>query len=183
MRVIAGLAVFLLLPALAGCGAQSPTGSAARSTAANSNDAPFQYARCIRSHGVPSFPDPQVTTSPGSSSVRQMVPASVGGSPKFKSAQQACRGLLPGPADRSTRSYGHGPGPAGLLAFARCLRGHGLSGFPDPDRDGRITAQMISASGINLHTPVFLSAARACLGTTHGAISAADVLAAANHTS
>jgi hypothetical protein len=180
MRPIAALVLALLIPALAGCGSQAPTGSASRSNSSPSNGAPFEYARCIRTHGVPSFPDPQVTTSAGSTSVRQMVPASVGGSPKFKTAEQACRGLLPGP---SAGPDGGGPGAGVLLAFARCLRRHGLGGFPDPDRDGRITPQMISAAGINLHGPAFLSAATACVGVTHGAITPADVLAAANHTS
>jgi hypothetical protein len=176
MRLTIGLALALLM-ALAGCGSQTPTGSAGRSVASTSNDAPFQYARCIRSHGVPSFPDPQVTTSPGSTSVRQMVPASVGDSPQFRAAQHACRGLMPGPGARPDNG---GPGPAVLLAFTRCLRGHGLAGFPDPNRDGRITPQMISAAGINLRAPAFVSAARACIGVTRGAITAADVLAAAN---
>jgi hypothetical protein len=177
MRFIAGVVVAVFIPVLAGCGSQGPPASASQSRASASNDAPFRYARCIRSHGVPSFPDPQVTSSPGSTSVRQMVPASVANTPKFKSAQKACGGLLPGPGARGGRE---GPAAAVLLAFARCLRGHGLSGFPDPGRDGRITEQMISAAGVNLRGPAFLSAARACIGVTHGAITAADVLQAAN---
>jgi hypothetical protein len=177
MRFIAGVVVAVFIPALAGCGSQGPPASASQSQASASNDAPFRYARCIRSHGVPSFPDPQVTSSPGSTSVRQMVPASVADTPKFKSAQKACSGLSPGPGARGGQQ---GPAASVLLAFARCLRGHGLSGFPDPGRDGRITQQMISAAGVNLRGPAFLSAARACIGVTHGAITAADVLQAAN---
>lgn len=177
MRFTAGLALAVLISALAGCGSQRPPVNAGQSKASASTDAPFRYARCIRSHGVPNFPDPQVTSSPGSTSVRQMVPASVANTPKFKSAQKACSGLMPGPG---TVAGHQGPGAAVLLAFARCLRGHGLSGFPDPGRDGQITQQMISAAGINLRGPAFLTAARACVGVTHGAITAADVLAAAN---
>jgi hypothetical protein len=177
MKLSAGLALVLLIPAVAGCGSQPPTGSASGATASASNDAPFQYARCIRAHGVPSFPDPLITTTPGSTSVRQMAPASVANAPKFKTAEKACQSLEPGP--NSGSSDHHGPSGAVLLAFTRCLRSHGLSGFPDPDRNGRISPQMISAAGINLRGPAFLSAARACIGVTHGAITAADVLAAA----
>ena len=46
----------------------------------------LQYARCVRSHGVPNFPDP-------ASDGRIPDPASVGidqGSPKFQAANQAC---------------------------------------------------------------------------------------------
>jgi hypothetical protein len=177
VRVIVGLVLTLAVSAVAGCGSQAPTGKASQGIANTSNDAPFQYAHCIRSHGVPSFPDPQVTSTPGSTSVRQIAPASVVSAPKFKTAEHACAGLMPGPGARPSHE---GPGGAVLLAFARCLRTHGLSGFPDPDRNGRITSQMITAAGINLRTPAFLSAARACIGVTHGAITAADVLAAGN---
>jgi hypothetical protein len=46
----------------------------------------LEFARCVRSHGVPSFPDP-------ASDGRIPDPASVGidqGSPKFEAANQAC---------------------------------------------------------------------------------------------
>jgi hypothetical protein len=49
------------------------------------------FAECIRSHGVPSFPDP-------GSDGRIPDPASVGidqGSPKFEAANQACRRYRP----------------------------------------------------------------------------------------
>jgi hypothetical protein len=46
----------------------------------------LEYARCVRSHGVPNFPDP-------GSDGRIPDPATVGvdqGSPKFEAANQAC---------------------------------------------------------------------------------------------
>jgi hypothetical protein len=46
----------------------------------------LQYSRCVRSHDVPNFPDPD-------SSGRIPDPASLGidqGSPKFQAANQAC---------------------------------------------------------------------------------------------
>lgn len=175
MRFIARLSVVLLLPAVAGCGSAGPTSGSDRAGARTSNDAPFRYAQCIRSHGVPSFPDPVVTSSPGQTSVRQMVPASAGLSPKFEAAQKACRGILPTPGARSDHQ---GPGAAILLAFAKCLRSHGISTFPDPGPQGQITRQMLATAGVNLRTPVFLDAARACIGVTHGAITPADIRAA-----
>jgi hypothetical protein len=51
----------------------------------------LSYARCVRSHGVPNFPDP------GSDS-RIPDPATVGidqGSPKFEAANQACSKYRP----------------------------------------------------------------------------------------
>jgi hypothetical protein len=103
------------------------------------------------------------------------VPASLGSAPKFKSAEKACGGIISGP---NARPDHQGPPAAVLLAFARCLRVHGMSDFPDPDPQGRLTSQMLSAAGVNLHTPVFLDAAKACIGVTHGAITPADIRAA-----
>lgn len=176
MRLVSSLVLTLLVTAVAGCGSSGPTGAlGGRKT--NGVAAAYHYARCMRSHGLTGFPDPHVSVSPGHTSISMMAPASLGSLSKVKAAQKACAGILPAPGSRSTQE---GPGRTVLLAFARCLRSHGLSGFPDPGRDGQISPQMISAAGINLHTPVFLSAARACIGVTHGAITPADVLAAAN---
>jgi hypothetical protein len=81
-----------------------------------------------------------------------------------------------------------GPGSSGgsdqlankpaFLAFAHCMRAHGVSGFPDPTAQGQITRQMLSAAGVDLHSPVVQRAAFDCVGVTHGAITAADVRAA-----
>ncbi len=174
MRFIAGLVLALVIATVAGCGSSGPAGPTTARAPSSPVAAAYGYARCMRSHGVTGFPDPHVSVSPGRTSISQVAPASAGSAPQFKTAEHACAGLMPAPGRRA----GHeGPGAAVLLAFARCLRTHGLSGFPDPDRDGRITSQMITAAGINVRTPVFLSAARACIGVTHGAITAADVLA------
>ena len=48
------------------------------------------YAACIRSHGVPNFPDPKLHAGGGI----EMGEAT--NSPQFKTAQKACRHLLPG---------------------------------------------------------------------------------------
>jgi hypothetical protein len=51
----------------------------------------LQFSRCVRSHGVPSFPDPDSTG-------RIPDPATVGidqGSPKFQAANQACARYRP----------------------------------------------------------------------------------------
>ena len=53
----------------------------------------LRFAGCMRSHGLPTFPDPTVN----SQGVSIRGPAGVGpGSPVFQSAQQACRKFMPG---------------------------------------------------------------------------------------
>lgn len=174
--ILRALPALILLPVAAGCGSVHPTTSTTNSAASQDPGvaAAFAYAKCLREHGLPNTPDPQVSTTAGGGSVHIAVQAVAGNSPHFKAAQKACRGILPAPG-----SAQHG-GPSGkvLLAFAKCLRSHGLSGFPDPNRDGRITQQMISAAGFSPQSVAFQRAATACVGVTHGAITAAQVRAA-----
>jgi hypothetical protein len=51
------------------------------------------------------------------------------------------------------------PKPGGL-AFASCLRAHGIGNFPDPSASG--ASVITPASGIDLNSPQFQSAERAC---------------------
>ena len=164
------------LPLATGCGG-SPSPSQSQSSKTPAQQA-FAYARCIRAHGVPSFPDPQVTTTPGSVGIRQGVPASAGLSPAFAGAQKACRSIMP--AQGNGGGSDHGPGKQVLLAFARCLRAHGVTGFPDPNASGQLSIETINAAGVDIHTPGFLDAAKACVGVTHGAITVAQLEAAIN---
>jgi hypothetical protein len=177
---VAALAVLAVVPALlaAGCGSAGPTTTTTGSATAGTGGpaaAAFQYARCMRQHGVTSFPDPHVTSTPGSGSVRisQMAPASAGNSPAFKSAAKACQGILATPQNAGP-SPGQ-PNKQDLLAFAHCLRSHGISGFPDPNAQGRLTGQMIAAAGIDYRSRTFETAGDACVGVTHGAITRAEV--------
>jgi hypothetical protein len=61
--------------------------------------------------------------------------------------------------------------------MTHCLRNHGIAGFPDPDRNGRLTLEMISAAGVDVHSRQFLNAGLACVGVSHGTVTAAQVRA------
>jgi hypothetical protein len=172
--VIAGLAA--TAATVAGCGSANPTATTGGQPPGSPTAAAFKYAECIRNHGVAGFPDPQVSSSPGRVSIAIMAPASLAASRQFKSAQRACRGILPVPGNTG-RSNQLASKPE-FLAFARCLRVHGVSDFPDPNPQGQITQGMLRAAGIDLHSQVFLRAAMNCVGVTHGAITPADVRAA-----
>jgi hypothetical protein len=113
---------------VAGCGGSSPisTGGASTSaSAASAVESGVAFARCIRSHGVPSFPDPKVTGQ----TVRMGSPSTVR-SPAFPSAVHSCQRLLPKGSPSSEP-----PSPraqARMLGVSACMRRHGISGFPDP---------------------------------------------------
>jgi hypothetical protein len=53
----------------------------------------LKYSACMRSHGIPKFPDP----TQGSGGVGIQISGNIGQhSPQFKAANQACRSLRPG---------------------------------------------------------------------------------------
>jgi hypothetical protein len=131
----------------------------------------LKMAQCMRSHGVPNFPD-----SPYGQ--KQLLSSSSGQAPAIQSAQTACRHLLPhgGQSQSQSQSPAHSQAQAAaLLAFARCLRSHRFPHFPDPTSSGQVTHEMLATAGINLHQPAFLQAAEDCVGVTHGLLTKAAV--------
>jgi hypothetical protein len=160
---------------LAGCGSsgsRSTTSGRGSGPKGGPGQAAFRFATCMRDHGVTSFPEPQVTSSNGSTTI-QIRNVANPHNPTVSAAQNACHGILPGPQNYSPAQLA--ARMRELVAFASCLRAHGLKNFPDPTPQGRLTLEMIDAAGIDLHQPVVLTAARACIGVTHGLINGAMV--------
>ena len=83
----------------------------------------------MRAHGVSRFPDPGVNGG----GFDLHVPGISLSSPAFTAAQAACHDLMPVkhvPSQTPTpQAY------ARLLHWATCMRGHGISGLPDPRPD------------------------------------------------
>jgi hypothetical protein len=131
----------------------------------------------MREHGLSSFPDPTMTDHDGQQIAYLSATIPVDPSPVFKHAQKACGGILPTPsnADQTQLAREQQARDEHILAFAQCLRSHGISEFPDPTSQGQLTLEMVRAAGVDLGAPAFLTAAKACLGTSAGAITAADV--------
>ena len=147
LGAFAALGVVGLAVLATGCGS-STSGVAALGTATTTSgsggtpqDAAVSYAHCMRSHGVPSFPDPNPQ----------------GGFPTFhatvskqvsRSADDTCRHLLPngGPGTPAQRRQKL----AFALKVARCLRANGYPGFPDPGASGTQIPP-----GINTSSPRF----------------------------
>jgi hypothetical protein len=166
--------------ALAACGgSKPPSGSAGSHTSgADPVAQAYKHSACMRSHGVPNFPDPQVHN--GGSTISIKVNPSITGAPAFKTAQQACARYLPEGAANVRSASDQRAHTEAMLAFARCLRTHGFPNFPDPTAQGDLNLSMITGAGINLHQPALLRAGDACVGVTHGDITRADVEQAVN---
>ena len=143
--IIAAAALALLAAA---CGSGSspssagPGGSPAAGGSAGSPSA-VAYSACIRSHGVPAYPDPN-----GSGQLPKTDAQLLGVSAsQYQAAQQACRRLLP--TGGSIQQQDHqcmqnSDCPPALvqqmmtadLKLARCMRSHGVPNFPDPTNGG-----------------------------------------------
>ncbi len=176
------LPALLLATITAGCGSNHPTTSTGTASAGNPAAAAYAYARCMRSHGVSNFPDPKVNVSPGHASVGFAVNPSQTGSPKFKSADKACSGILPAPPTPAQQQAEQQAHRRNLLAFAQCMRAKGIKGFPDPDAQGQLKLPTVIAAGVDIHSRQFLDAATGCVGVTHGMITAAQIRAGVNGT-
>jgi hypothetical protein len=140
-------------------------GAAVNSSSASAASGPVKEARCMRSHGVPNFPDPK----PGGPSV---VPNGINPqAPAFKSAQKACARFLNGGGGGS--AAGLASEKLALLSLAKCMRSHGFPNFPDPTTSpppvppaGSHTGNAIGMSGVYLvfppQSPALKRATAAC---------------------
>jgi hypothetical protein len=156
----AALAAFALMAV--GCGRSSSPGAAEGDSGAGGSSsgvlAKFDaYARCMRSHGIPDFPDP--TTSPGGG-VGIQVNGGPGSdlnkhNPMFEAANQACRSLEPGGTSETPQQSSQKI--AAEVKWARCMRSHGLPSFPDPNSQGAFDRSKFDESA-----PAFQSASTAC---------------------
>ena len=156
--IVAAAAVAVLA---AGCGGGSspPTSSANRPTAAATVGKHFvAYAVCMRSHRVPDYPDPQVSSSGTQVQVTISPGSADPNSPAFKSADHACHNLLPNGGAPAEAGANGAHERAQDVLFADCMRTHGLPNFPDPDHDGAFTLP----STINQQAPAFQHAMQAC---------------------
>lgn len=171
MKTLALISLTALSVLVAGCGGGgSPSGVASVATETSAattttQSAAVAFPRCMRSHGVPNFPD-----------VGKPTPQQVGVSDsRFQAAVSACRRVLPNggpspetPQQRQTRL-------ADELSFAKCMRSHGVARFPDPTAQGELTVEMVQAQRIDVHASAVLRVVQACLPASHGALTPAKV--------
>lgn len=127
---------------------------------------------CMRSHGVPNFPDP--SSSGGYRLTAQGTLEGAGGSVDINStaAQAAygdCRHLLPGgpslaQLEQDVQQAAQAQASAQAqalpeeLKYSQCMRSHGVPNFPSP---GQAKAPA-GSSPVNVNSPQFLAATKTC---------------------
>ena len=129
--IIATAALALLTAACGGSPSSkdnpSSTGTGGASSAFLSHE--LAFARCVRAHGVPNFPDPQPSSNgkfPGSGAQQLGVSDSV-----LRADLRACQNLLPAGRPPLTAHE-----QQDYLQAAACMRSHGIANFPDPAFSG-----------------------------------------------
>ncbi len=150
-----------------------PSGGASSSSSPESGPPTQQqmvaYSQCMRSHGVPEFPEPTeghliIRSGDHNGHVTGVNPRSS----QFQAAQKACAKLAP--------NGGKPPSPAEqakmqqkALLFSQCMRTHGVPNFPDPEfsHSGggvgiRIGGKGGGPGGIDPNSPQFQAAQKAC---------------------
>ncbi len=184
LAVLAGAALLITgcggsssSPGVAHLGSDASTSSDANSGGSSSSPeggAPTQqkmvaYSQCMRTHGVPEFPEPTegkllIHSSDHNGHVTGVNPQSS----QFQTAQKACAKLAP--------NGGKPPSPAQqakaqeqALKFSQCMRTHGVPSFPDPEFSNsggtvrlRIGGKKGGPGGIDPNSPQFQAAQKAC---------------------
>jgi hypothetical protein len=193
IKLTAGFAALALLAAGCGGGAKTPTVAQLGSSTSSSNSSAaggsssssagssqsgsgspdseaVAYSACVRAHGVPNFPDPKVSTNGNEVKVAIAINPSISGNPHFKSAQEACRKLLPngGPGGEGNHQISLQE-QSQYLKAAACIRSHGIPNFPDPTFSGG-GVHLPKIAGINLHSAQVRAAEEACQSLIPGGL-------------
>ena len=142
-------------PATAG-GTATAAGAATTAGPATTGGSPsaVTYSHCMRSHGVPNFPDPASNGALPKTSAQSL---GVSDS-RFQAAQSACQPDLPAASSfqqQAQQCLQAGDCPQALVqqmltadrAFARCMRSHGVPNWPDPTvgSEGRPVFNLVPA--------------------------------------
>lgn len=144
----AGATGIALLTVACGGGSASSAGSLGRSNLQIAID----YAKCMRSHGAPNWPDPNsqgqfLKTKTNTADFQ--APAS---------AYRACQHLLPN-GGQLTAAQQQIISPL-MLKLAACMRSHGITNFPDPTVNANgIT---VDPHGLNTSSAQFHAGQQAC---------------------
>ena len=177
--IIATAALALLAAACSG--SPSSTGSGGSATAGESANTQrlVAYSHCIRSHGVPKFPDPSGGQPPKTSA--QLLGVS---SSQLQTAQRDCQHLLPNTGgslqQQAQQCVLAGDCPQTVVQqmlnsgrrFAVCMRAHGVPNWPDPTIDTGAHRGVpffnLSKEGIDDHSPRIDHKMQACGRLTPG---------------
>ena len=181
--IIATAALALLAAACSGSPSSAGSGGSPHAAGSANSPSAVAYSHCMRSHGVPTYPDPGSNGEVPKTSAQQLGVSSS----QYSAAERGCQQLLPTPTTGSLEDQAHqcaatGDCPPALvhrmltaqLKFARCMRSHGFPKFPDPTTGSQgipYFAWSIGETGMDPHSAQFEAKEAECqrLGGLEGA--------------
>jgi hypothetical protein len=146
--VTAGLAVLA-----AGCGDSKPSVALAPQV-----NGALAFSRCMRSHGVPNFPDPDPQGNFPPFNTRLSKQTST-------AANDACAHMLPSGGGGGAGTTGDQQKLAFGLETARCMRSHRYPTYPDPANakaSSQGSGNRFEGTGIDTKSPRFQTTETAC---------------------
>jgi hypothetical protein len=156
----------------------SPAAAVGSPNAAGAPGSPsaVSYSHCMRSHGVPNYPDPSGGQLPKGDAQAFGVSSTV-----FSAARTACQHLLPVAGsfqELAGQCMLAGDCPPAVVQqmlttdrkFAQCMRSHGVPNWPDPtiDLDGRPTFRLskVGITHSQTHSPPMSNTIADCVRLT-----------------
>jgi hypothetical protein len=189
----AAIAVIILAMLAAACStgpsgpgvanAGSSTSSGASTPSSSGSTSALAYSACMRSHGVPNFPDPD-----SSGAIPKVGSQQLGGvsDTQLQAARSACKHLLPAAGgsliQQENQCYTQDNCPPALVAqmmttgrkFAQCMHAHGVPNWPDPtlDSDGHPRFDLTGAgiSHSQLQSAQMMAKSQDCARVAGGAL-------------
>jgi hypothetical protein len=134
----------------------SPSAGASSPGAAAGKPSARAYSQCMRAHGISDFPDPN---SSGEIALNAQPGSDIDpNNPTFQAADRTCKPLMPA----ATGAASPEKIKAANLRYARCMRSHGISDFPDPRPDGTLQVQNQPGGDLDANNPQYKKADDAC---------------------
>jgi hypothetical protein len=138
----------------------STSSSATTPSKGNAGGALVEWAKCMRSHGDPSQPDPTIDAHGG---INVSIPDTAGTAASLSNAVHngtapcnqylaaATAALRAGARDLTP------PNQTALVSYAQCMRANGVPNYPDPG-----TGESSNLNGIDMNSPFFIRANKVC---------------------
>jgi hypothetical protein len=145
--IIAVITAAATLVAACGGNHATPTDTSAQVSRA------IEFARCMRSSGVPSYPDSGADLSQDLSGQTLSINGVSVNSPAFHSALRRCDRYISSGA--SINGAQRAKFTRETLKVARCMRAHGIESYPD-------SGTFNTTSALNPQAPAFRAASKKC---------------------
>jgi hypothetical protein len=148
--IIAAAGLALLTAACGGSPSATASGGSSNAGGSARSQSAVAFSGCMRSHGVPNFPDPSSSGGVPKETAQQLGVSSS----RLQAALNACQHLLPNTGNIDDNPAALHQWWSQMLHFARCMHSHGVPNWPDPSAyppDPQRPTFNLHAAGIGFH--------------------------------